>query len=514
MPTTPAPSPRRRRLLAALLVAASAVVVPLTTGAPVGAVAAPLITTDGIGIRIDENAILGPVLDDVEASLYPYLKQEVIAGASVHTGVASPAWIDATVDLDLGIDFIAAGTTGYPQGGLRLQANITNLEIRTYVSSPPSCVVYTRASPIAVAASSRVDTIALPGAPFWALPTTNNWSSATVTASVSGPPICSSFLTPPFDWAGFSDPTDPNSTASLVQSELEVQMQDLLDNMWLDNVESVVGSLSTLVGFGVSYNQIRTDTNGLVATADVDATAGLTIDGWGPLPVTTAQDAGVTSNVNTLLAQRSLGTVATDVIVSLHPNVTNQYLAAVHDYWAGWYDSWTPASSALDTALINPSYATCYSPTHWWTFLEGQAAPYITPTGTGGRPLMRLPQTTVQFYNEFSCDGWPVATFTGSLYDIPVNVSGVPLGPRGSAATALWTATRTQADVAVATRTPPATTTTLRPWARDSLATFLASMTGHIDMAPGAFPWRTAVACTTCGRFVGDQRITQGFQIT
>lgn len=513
MPTTPTPSPRRRRLLAALVVAASAVAVPLTTGAPAGAATAPLVTTDGIGIRIDENAIIGPVLDDIENSLVPSLKQEVLTGASTHTGVASPSWIDATLDLDLAIDFINAGTTGYPQGGLRLEAEVSNLEIRTYVSSPPSCVVFTRASPLTVVASSRVDATALPAAPFTALPTTNDWPSATVSASTSGPPICSSFLTPPFDWAGFSDPTDPTSTASQFQSDLEGQLVDLLDHLWFDNVESVVGSLTTLAGFGVSYNQIRTDTNGLVATADVDATAGLIVEGWGPLPVTGTQDSGATSNVSTLLAQRGFGSVSTDVIVSLHPNVTNQYLAAFHDYTFGNY-GWTPTSSALATALVDPTLGACYDPTEWGVYQEAQAAPYLTPTGSGGRPLMQLPQTTVYFWNP-GCTlfDW-VATFTGTLYDIPVTVAGSPLGPRGSASTALWTAYRIQADAAAAARAPAATAATLRPWARDSLATFLASVPGHIEMTPGAFPWRTAVLCTTCGRFTGDQRITQGFQIT
>ena len=522
MPTTVASSPRRRRLLTAVVVAVSVVAVPLTTGAPAGAATAPLVTTEGIGIRIDENAIVGPVLEDLENNVMePFMEQRVVDGALVHTGIIDPDQVDANLNLELSFDFVNAGTTGYPQGGLLIDAVVTSFRIRTTVYGPwwlPVCVLNADAStPLVMDASSRVDATALPATPFAALPTTNSWPSATVSESVAlgYSSTCIGYVTAPFDWAGFSDLTDPTSTASVIQAELEAQLQDLANDLWSDNVEAVVSSLTTLAGFGVSYNQIRTDTNGLVATADVDTTAGLTVYGSGPYSVTGAQAAGVTvSTLNTVLAQRSLGTVATDAIVSLHPNVTNQYLSAVHDYWGGSYDSGTWASSALGTALINPSYATCYSPDHWWTYMDAQAAPYVTPTGTGGAPRMQLPLTTVQFYNDWSCDGWPVATFTGSLYDIPVTVTGAPVGPRGSASTAFWTATRTSADVAVTTRTPAATATTLRPWAREALGTFLASVPGHIDMTPGAFPGQTVSLCTTCGRVTGDQRITAGFQFT
>jgi hypothetical protein len=129
---------------------------------------------------------------------------------------------------------------------------------------------------------------------------------------------------------------------------------------------------------------------------------------------------------------------------------------------------------------------------------------------------MQLPQTTVQFRNAGCSPSDPrVATFTGSMDDIAVTTWGLPLGPRGAAATATWTATRTQADAATAARVPPATDATLVSWAQGALATFLTgSVPGHVDLTVAGFPGHAATHCDTCGRYPGDQRITETFHIT
>ncbi|HMJ76705.1 MAG TPA: hypothetical protein VK507_12075, partial [Iamia sp.] len=286
---------------------------------------------------------------------------------------------------------------------------------------------------------------------------------------------------------------------------------DVVDQMWTDNVLPLMDSLGTLAGFGLTFNQVRTDTNGFVVTGTIDASAGVTVAGSGPYPVSSAVASGVTSNINTLLAQQSLGGVPSDIIVSLHPNVTNQYLTAVHDHVNGSYGT-TPTSSAIATALVDPALGACYTPGGWTTRLEAQAPAHLS--STAGAPEMQLPQATVQFRNA-GCNPFnpQVATYTGSLDDIAVTSTGTPLGPNGSASTAAWTATLTQAAPAAAALVPPATTATLLPWARDALATFVGSVPGHVDLMPGGFPGQTVTHCS-CAGYSGDQRITETFHIT
>jgi hypothetical protein len=511
---------RRGRLLTALVVAASVVAVPLSTATPAGAAAAPLLTDKGIGVRIDETAV-ADAYADIEADVLPLVEATLDAGVLDHAGFIPPMvpdWADATFDLDLALDFTAPAT-GAPNGGLTLSLTVDDLFMRTYRYGEwwqPECHYYvedfgtlTMDATVHPDPSSPPVTIGSGG---------EDWSAATPVTSVAPGYsfICYSYLTNgEFDWAGYSDMADPASPAGLVQDLLQTTLVGLADQMWDDNVWPVMSSLTTLAGFDVDIDELRADDHGLVAIADVDATAGVTVAGWGPYPVGSAVDAGVTSNVATLLAQRSLGGVDSDIIVSLHPNVTNQYLTALHDRLNGAFGT-TAISSSIAAALVDPTLGTCYNPTGWTTRLEAQAPPHLTPSGAGGAPEMQLPQTTVQFRNAGCNPSDPrVATFTGSLDDIAVTTTGTPLGPRGAAATASWAATRTQADAATAARVPPATAATLLSWAQGALATFLTNhVPGHVDLTVAGFTGHAATHCDTCGRYSGDDRITETFHIS
>jgi hypothetical protein len=514
---SPTPSsPRRRRLAAALVVVAS-VATSLGTGSPAGAAAAPLVTDDGIGVRIDETAV-ADVVDDIEAALVPGVQSALDAGAG---GIIDdPDWVTATFStLDVALDF-RAPHAGAPRGDLTLTTTISDVEARAYRYGAwwqPECLIELEfADELVMDASALVDPTPLPGPPVTAGPGVEDWHSDDISATIAPgySTLCYGYLVDEY-WLSFSDMSTPGTAAHGVQALMQDALADLAGQMWDDNIGPVLGSLTTLAGFAVGIGQLRADDHGLVATGDVDATAGVTVAGWGPYPVGSAVDAGVTSNVNTLLATRTLGGVDSDVIVSLHPNVTNQYLTALDDRLNGVYGT-TAISSSIAAALVDPTLGTCYTATGWTTRLEGQAPPYVAPTGTGGAPELRLPQSRVQFRNAGCNPADPrVATFTGSLDDIAVVTTGTPLSPRGQAATAAWTATRTQADAATAARVPPATAATLITWAQGALGTFLTNhVPGHVDLTVAGLPGHAATHCDTCGRYTGDQRITETFHIS
>jgi hypothetical protein len=461
------------------------------------------------------------VVAEIEATLLPLVDAALDEGIATYMPVDDPDWVDATFDLDLALDFTAPGV-GAPNGGLTLTTTITDLRLELYRYGfwwQPECLFR-----VDVPETLAMDTTLLPSAgwlpasPVAPGPATEDWSLATADTEVAPGYswLCNNYLVNGgLDWAGYSDVYDPSSPAGVVQELLVTGLGGLVDQVWDDNVWPVIGSLATLAGFDVDVAQLRADDDGLVVTADVDATAGVTVAGWGPYPVGSAVDAGVTSNVDVLLARRDLGGVPSDIIVTLHPNVTNQYLTAVHDRRNGDLGT-TAVGSAVATALVDPVLGTCYLPGGWSTRLEAQAPPHLTPTGPFGAPEMQLPQTTVQLRNAGCLPADPrVATFTGSLDDVAVTTVGTPLGPRGAAATAAWTATRTQADAATAARVPPATAATLLPWAQGALATFLAlHVPGHVDLTVAGFPGHGATHCDTCARYPSDQRITETFHVS
>jgi hypothetical protein len=181
----------------------------------------------------------------------------------------------------------------------------------------------------------------------------------------------------------------------------------------------------------------------------------------------------------------------------------------VHAHLGGAYGT-TPASDALGTALVGP-VPSCYLSGGWSTRLDAQAPAHLSATGAS--PEMQLPATTVEFLNS-GCNplGPEVATFTGAFEDIAVAAEGAPFSPPGwsSAGAASWPAVRTQGDPAATSWN--AAPLTLRPWARDALATFLVAVPPHINMLPWGFPALPADPIGS-GGYSGDQRITETFDI-
>ncbi len=514
-PTVSAPA--RRRRLAAVLILVGVATVPLATGTPAAAATAPLVTPDGIGVRIDETA-LAEVVDDLETALVPDVQAAI--DASGESFIVDADWASATfTGIDVALD-LRAPHAGSPRGDLALTTTITDLVVQVHQTGqwwqPPECLwEFDFADAIAMDATALVDPAPLPGPPVTDGGGVEDWHADDIDVTrLAGPWTCDGYLLDEW-WATSTDMGTPGSAAHGVQALMQATLADLAGQMWDDDIAPVLGSLTTLGAFAVDLAQLRADDHGVVATADVDATAGVRVAGWGPYPVGSTVDAGVTSNVGTLLATRTLGGVDSDVIVSLHPNVANQYLTAVHDRLNGAFGT-TATSSTIASVLVDPTLGTCYAPSGWTTRLEAAVPPHLTPTGPGGAPEMQLPQTTVQVRNAGCNPSDPrVATFTGSLDDIAVASTGTPLSPRGSAATTTWTATRTQADAATAARVPPATTATLLPWAQGALATFLSThVPAPVDLTVAGFPGHPATHCDTCGRYPGDQRITETFHIS
>ncbi|HMJ76874.1 MAG TPA: hypothetical protein VK507_12930, partial [Iamia sp.] len=49
--------------------------VPLLGSSPAGATNAPLQTTDGLGVRVDEDVVVGPLLEATETEIQPLVDQ-------------------------------------------------------------------------------------------------------------------------------------------------------------------------------------------------------------------------------------------------------------------------------------------------------------------------------------------------------------------------------------------------------------------------------------------------------
>lgn len=78
---------------------------------------APLQTDDGIGIRVDENAINRPALDAIEASLQPYVDQMIRDGALDGRPNDNYKSLDVSSDLNLSFEF-EAPSSSQPDGGV------------------------------------------------------------------------------------------------------------------------------------------------------------------------------------------------------------------------------------------------------------------------------------------------------------------------------------------------------------------------------------------------------------
>lgn len=508
--------PRRSRFGAAAL--AIAIAAPALAPSPAGADPAPLVTEDGVGIRVDETAIVGPALELIEAEMQPFVDDMIYDGAVDGAPLEGYHALYVSSDLELTADFLPP-STARPSGGFAVHADIIDIDIeyRRDAWWHGECGVYVNPDDATIDVSSTVDAGLLPATPLALEPIEATWDDD---PAVSTDGACWTYLIDDF-FAGWWDAftgDHPESTASRIEAELNGQAQGLLDDLWADNVTPVVDSLES---FGVTFGQIRTDDHGLIVTADVDATGGLTIPGFpgdGTFDVSGAEDSGVTSDVNALLANRTSQDGPSEVIVSIHPNVVNQFMEAIDQFTNGLIVQRTiPAD--VEELLLAPADRDAYSDDGWTMRFELQAAPRTAPTGSGGAPELALPELTIEFYNSDYVFGFqPVATFSGEMGAIDlvteVRDGATTWGPGYAADGATLSVTRTQANDAAAA-VPPQASSALLPYATEGFDSFNDDIfVEYVSFAPLELYGLGVDLCSTCGRYPGDQRYTETFKVT
>ena len=502
-------SPRRRwrrTALATAGVSLIAAVAPMIGANPAAAVNAPLITTDGVGIRVDEKAILGPALELIENEIQPFANQMIYNGALANSPAGTPKSLTVTSNVELGFDFVNAGVTGYPQGGLKVHADILGIEIR-YVKDPvwpfADCSIYVRPDTATIDASAKVNATLLPNAPIQLNPITAYWDDD---PSVTSTGVCWTYLIDDFFDSIFTS-GGTTSIADTIEAELNGQAQDLINDLWSDHVTPVINTLNE---FGITFNQLRTDDHGLIVTANLNATNGLSIPGGGgPFNVTNTQDAGVTASINTLLAQTTR-----EVIVTIHPNVASQFLNALNQRltseW-GFYG----LSSTIETVLLPATLRPLYDDAEWYLRLTAPTAPRVTPTGTGGAPKVTLPSIGLEIWNVARDDTGPISTFTGTLSDLLLvtQTTGTTWGPRiisTSATLSNLVRTQTNGEALLPTAAQ------LQPFARTAWTLGATDLfVGFVSLPPLTIGGLAVSLCsiTSCPRFTGDQRYTEYFNI-
>jgi len=508
------PRRRRRRTMLGAVGLAVATVATTFAAAPASASPAPLVTEDGVGIRIDENAILGPALNAIEAELQPYVNDRIYQGALENSVMDNPDWVQGTADLDLSFDFIAAGTPGYPEGGLKVRGDLRNIMMRFYRYGAwwqPECQFRVNPADGWIEATAKIDTTKLPNAPLTINPIQAYWDNDPDITREKGNFLCTGYLLDEW-WNGlWGNTTD---VAAQLEAELDDVAQDLIDDVWDQYVTPVVNSLQ---GFGVTWGQVRTDDHGLIVTADVDATD-LTIPGFGgPYDVSGALDSGANSDVNALLANRTSAGGASDVIVSVHPNVVNQFVNMVQQLSNNNIAA-VAVPASIEGVLLDSSVHDQYADDGWLLTMRALAPMGVEPSGPGGAPMLGLPQIEMKFTNSARGRN-TVATFTTSLANLALITAERPgstdWGPTFSADGAtLGTVTRTQAD-ANAGVMPVPSSASLLPSAKIGFEDFNNGFFEQVlSLAPLELGPLDVDLCTTCGRYAGDQRYTETFHVS
>lgn len=516
-PTRPASPPGRRRRLVVVALAAAlvAVLAPTVGGAPAGAAPAPLVTEDGIGIRVDEKALTGPALEAIEAQLQPFVDDMIYDGGVDGAPISDYEWLDVSSDVELSVDFLAP-SNARPQGGLSVHASIEDIQLE-YRADPwwpfSDCSIYVRPDDASITASASVSPALLPGAPLALDPIQATWDDD---PSVDYTGVCWYYLIDDLFEGWWDDlvGNDPESTASRIEAQLNAEAQDLIDGLWDDHVVPVIDSLEE---FGLGWGQLRTDDHGLIVTADMDASGGLTLPGLPfPIPVGGAEDAGVTADVDDLLESRPPG--AGGVIVSIHPNLVNQFMFALQLISGGNLGNTSiPLSqvAALEAALLPASARAGYADAEWYVEFQASSTSFVTPSGPGGAPRLQLPQVELRFMNTGAT---PVSTFTGQMGNIALVTETRDVvgnwGPAFDASAATLSVTRTQADASAAPH-PAASSSTMLPFARTGFDGFgTALVETFVTMGPLQIGDLDIDVCTTCGRYTGDQRYTETFTIS
>jgi hypothetical protein len=506
-------APRRRRHAVVVAAGLALATIASAFGAtPAGAAAAPLTTTDGIGIRVDENAIVGPALEAIETALQPFVNTKISQGAVANSVMDDPDWADGSANLELSIDFINAGTVGYPQGGIKVRGDLLDIRMRFYRYGAwwqPECLIYVEPDDGYIDASAKIDTTKLPNAPITVNPINAVWDNSPSAGPAPGYSwTCNGYLIDEW-WDGlWGNGTD---VAAQLEAELNGEAQDLINSLWTDHVAPVINSLNE---FGITFSQVKTDNNGLVVKANVNATNGITIPNLGgPFNVSTAEDAGVTSNVDNLLAARS------EVTATIHPNVVNQFMSALNQAFFNNFASPPVNGPAVESYLLPLAARSAYDDNGWSVSLTTSNGFFTKPTGAGGRPQVQMPQTNFAFYNtDYVFGVIPIAVFNADVNTSNLNTEVRPSGKFGpyisstNTTIANGTLDTIQSLPDVVTHNPsPSGLLTHAKAAIDLYSDNF--LTDFVSLAPISVGGVSVTLCSACTRFSGDQRYTEYFNV-
>lgn len=476
----------------------------------------PTVTADGIGIRVDETAILGPVLDKARSAAQPILNEAIRKGVEDAKLAKNPEWVRGSSNLSLGIDFLSP-TGAHPDGGITVTADVTNIEVQIrkdpWLGAP--CSIWVRPDDAHISVTARMDASRLPNAPIRIEPAQVDWPEPDG-GNISTSGVCWTYLID--DWfSGLWDKLWGNSSessASKMAREIDDQLQSMLDDVWDERVRPTLDSLE---GFGIVPNQLRTDTHGLIVTAHVDGSDfHLPLNGVQiPLDISDTVDPGVTSNVNTLLANRTNGGKASDVIVSVHPKPLNQALNGITKLLQRKLSA-PVLDASIEQTLLPAAVRGNYADNGWRATFYADESPYLTPAPSDGRPTVKLPAVRVVITNT-STGTAPVATYEGSVDGVALRTeirAGLEAwGPTFDPSTATGTVTRTQANADAAATAPGATdggALAVQGW-----SDFNNTMKLLVTLQPIRLgTWLNVDLCTTCDRYAGDQRYTETFDLT
>jgi hypothetical protein len=174
-------------------------------------------------------------------------------GALANSPAGTPKSLTVTSNVELAIDFVNAGVTGYPQGGLKVHADILGIDIR-YIKDPvwpfADCSIWVRPDTATIDASAKINSALLPNAPLQLNPITAYWDNDPSITREKGNWTCSGYLLDEW-WDGLWG--TGADVATQLEDELNGQAQDLVNDLWADNVTPVINSLNE---FGLAFNQI------------------------------------------------------------------------------------------------------------------------------------------------------------------------------------------------------------------------------------------------------------------
>lgn len=508
MPTSPRSRRRSRsRRLPVLVALALAVSAVVTGGPPAGANPAPLVVGEGVGVRVDETALNGVVLQDYETALQPFVE------AIIHNAVTAPGGpfgsatnVSVIADVDLSLA-VTPSTT--PPGSFDLTMDVDMVEIE-FTMNPAwpfaPCQIWIEPLPGTAEVEARLNGNA-PTVPFDVQQAVATWD---LNPGVSSNGVCWTYIVWQAVtnwWTAMWDSGDPQSAAGQIEALWEAAVQTLVDELWTALVMPSISSLP----HAVDFTSVRTDDHGLIVIVETDATGGLAPFG-GPYNVSQAEESTASVSLDLVVAEQD------PVIVSIHPDVLNQLLSAWTQGLGGHLGTTPVDGPDTEDYLLPPASHGSYDDNLWTLRMHVDTPPHTVPTGPGQRPQLVAPDATFQFFHPQYVFGLaPVATFTGGVEG--VDVVTVSSGPMW--VPALDAGTDTDATLALV---PAASSPDVVSWNPDpdDLLPFVQEVVDHVGAtivgemvdvtSTQAFNSRDVDPC--CARLPGDDRYTTTFEIT